>query len=391
MAIEYKTHPFDNDPEWWLRSVPEPNSWMDVNILRFLRLYESYPLLWDPTNSNYRNRVKRIVAYRRIARELKLVNIDEDECIKLVEILKQRYIAEKEFCKKNKCPPPDWFNIISRILKTIMDPQHGIKSPSFQACEGCCGKQNLIAPCCYYKGQDSSDRMAACKDCCGKQNLQPPCHRYNGSPSDDVDPDYLSENELDQDQQLRLKSHMVTRQGVEILVINLKPDSRFDSSNSDDDPCDCDDSGSKSSLQSSKSEKSGDNSELDRQDCDPCDSTSDSSSSGSVGDFRLQSVLFNALNSSSGNSTTINEDHENAVEAQRWCTELGDRPGLFEDSTRRPKGKRADLLETCAGPRDEFAVLSGLIPDSEPRRLHEPGGGCCSRHPHQPYPLQLEL
>ena len=113
----------DDNPDWWLKFVPETSEWTDLNILRFMRLYQSHPILWDKFHANYKDRHARSSAYRDIARTLKLKNVGAKECTKLVELLKKRYLEAEEFGRGANESRPAWFDIIRNIIYRILNPE----------------------------------------------------------------------------------------------------------------------------------------------------------------------------------------------------------------------------------------------------------------------------
>ncbi|XP_003424751.1 uncharacterized protein LOC100678708 isoform X2 [Nasonia vitripennis] len=190
-------------------SYTEP--WTDINILRFLRLYQSHPVLWDAANCGYKNNWIRKSAYRHITKILKLRNATEDSCMKLVEWLKKRYLEERNSTCESR---PVWYKIISRIIDEILDPKRKVKEASctsFEACMDCCASQGQVAPCCYFRAsKDSSgdnDVLQAQSSC----DERIPCC-YN-----------------------------VGQDDMKIVVLSLKPCIENDgNSDSDGGACDCD-------------------------------------------------------------------------------------------------------------------------------------------------------
>lgn len=113
----------DPNPKWWLKSVPKVNNWSEINILRFLRLYQIHQVLWNIRHSEYKNVCLRYQAYKHIVEELNLRYVNVEECMNLVKWLKKRYIEEKQI-KRSKCEKrPAWFEIIKGIVTRILNPE----------------------------------------------------------------------------------------------------------------------------------------------------------------------------------------------------------------------------------------------------------------------------
>jgi hypothetical protein len=116
MTIEIKPK-LEEKSKWWLKSVPKKISWTDINILRFLRLYKSFPVLWNIYNSEYKNDKARLLTFKKIAENLNLKNVNEQDCMQLVEELKKQYIQEKEIFRCANDKRPVWFNDLNKIIK----------------------------------------------------------------------------------------------------------------------------------------------------------------------------------------------------------------------------------------------------------------------------------
>ena len=122
---------------WWLKFVPEPNVWTNVNIFRFLRLYQTYPLLWDPNNPKYSKSSERSRAYGEISKNLNLQGVHEKECMKLIQSLKKIYIEEKQkkeeakFSSQKYKPPPVWFQVLNDIVQCIIHNEKEKTSSGF--------------------------------------------------------------------------------------------------------------------------------------------------------------------------------------------------------------------------------------------------------------------
>jgi hypothetical protein len=116
MTIEIKRK-LEEKSKWWLKSVPKKISWTDINILRFLRLYKSFPVLWNIYNSEYKNDKARLLTFKKIAENLNLKNVNEQDCMQLVEELKKQYIQEKEIFRCANDKRPVWFNDLNKIIK----------------------------------------------------------------------------------------------------------------------------------------------------------------------------------------------------------------------------------------------------------------------------------
>ena len=112
---------------WWMELVAQPNIWTNVNIIRFLRLYETYPMLWDPMNSKYSKASERSRAFAEISKKLNLQGVHEKECLMLIDSLRKIYSKEKKKREKAKSymhrykPSPAWFHVLNEIVEHVIN------------------------------------------------------------------------------------------------------------------------------------------------------------------------------------------------------------------------------------------------------------------------------
>lgn len=66
--------------------------WGNETILHLIELYQSYGLLWDTANRDYRNKVKKNDAWDDIAKAL---NIPKKEIENEIHTLRAQFIREK--------------------------------------------------------------------------------------------------------------------------------------------------------------------------------------------------------------------------------------------------------------------------------------------------------
>lgn len=78
--------------------------WTRELVLRLIDAYHSYPMLWDPTDPDYKNRREKYDAWKNISEEL---NVDRAEVIKKVEILTTQFRREVKKMKRKSDTRPD--------------------------------------------------------------------------------------------------------------------------------------------------------------------------------------------------------------------------------------------------------------------------------------------
>ncbi|XP_003424752.1 uncharacterized protein LOC100678708 isoform X1 [Nasonia vitripennis] len=320
-------------------SYTEP--WTDINILRFLRLYQSHPVLWDAANCGYKNNWIRKSAYRHITKILKLRNATEDSCMKLVEWLKKRYLEERNSTCESR---PVWYKIISRIIDEILDPKRKVKEASctsFEACMDCCASQGQVAPCCYFRAsKDSSgdnDVLQAQSSC----DERIPCC-YN-----------------------------VGQDDMKIVVLSLKPCIENDG-NSDSDGGACD--------------------------CDTTSTDGDDKSKSEILDGSDLSLAFSVKCCIQGSIPSSHEPCDDAVgefdEMQptpaSTSRSTSEKTGLFTDSSRARfrAGKPISLTDEYYANDDLLLAVGERTRVIEPRRHY---ASCREAKFHEFYPLQLDM
>lgn len=96
----------------YCETMSEKTKWTVDNTCKLIELYRETPLLWDPTNSEYKNRYKKADALKEIGGSL---NLSEEEIERKIRNINSQYQRERrnyKQCKKSGSGQkfiPKWF------------------------------------------------------------------------------------------------------------------------------------------------------------------------------------------------------------------------------------------------------------------------------------------
>lgn len=94
-------------------------AWTEINILRFLKLYQTYSVLWNVDHTGYFDSSQRFSALDEISKSLNLIGIDAEQCAKLIKFLKHFYLEKKRISEREIKTLPLWFPVLEKIVVDV--------------------------------------------------------------------------------------------------------------------------------------------------------------------------------------------------------------------------------------------------------------------------------
>ncbi|XP_072930231.1 uncharacterized protein [Epargyreus clarus] len=101
--------------------------WGDEKTMKFIRLYQQHPCLWDVRSPDYKNKLQRIHAYNELIKKMKAPNFGHRECTNKIKNIRSQYCQElKKIRVSIKIgrgvykPSLLWFPLINSFLRDIV-------------------------------------------------------------------------------------------------------------------------------------------------------------------------------------------------------------------------------------------------------------------------------